>query len=336
MASFPSTYQLKASELDEVYVAESNIEEHGLVVESHYVPLVPWVQGSTTTRTVRPGFYMHWADEFFDRELRLRCNEELDFYVITFALEGHWQEISGARRRTYDRHAGTMALIRFSQSKEHRAMPTAQAKQARHLTVAIEGSQLRHWLTDRELTEHPQWRRFLNGEGDPCIVAPLTPRARLVVEQIQNCPFQGACRALSMEARCLDLIVEMIVALSPAPLLSSRRLTSQDQERIYAAAELLRKSLEAPPTLMELATRVSLSESKLKSGFHQVFGTTTFGYLRQQRLEKARLLLERGDCTILDASHMVGISNPSHFATLFKQQFGMNPKQFQLNATRQK
>ncbi|MEN3942561.1 AraC family transcriptional regulator [Prosthecobacter sp. SYSU 5D2] len=336
MARAPSSYQLTATELHEVYAEKSNVQEHGEVVESEYEPLVPWVQGATTARTVRPGFYMHWAEEVFDREVRIRCNEEEDFYVLTFALEGHWQEISGARRRLHDRHAGTMALIRFSQSKEHRAMPTAHARKARHLTLAVEGSQLRQWMTERELAEHPQWRRFLNGEGEPCIVAPLTPRARLVVEQIQNCPFQGICRTLSMEARCLDLIVEMIAFLSPAPAPASRRLTSQDQERINAAAEFLRQSLEAPPTLVELATRVSLSESKLKSGFHQVFGTTTFGYLRQQRLEKARLLLERGDCSILDASHMVGISNPSHFASLFKQQFGMNPKQFQLNVTRQK
>lgn len=336
MARSSSTYHLTASELDEVYVEESNIQENGLIVESQYVPLVPWVQGATTARTIRPGFYMHWAHEVFDREVRLRCNDELDFYIITFALEGNWQEISGARRRTYDRHAGSMSLIRFSQCREHRAMPTAQARKSRHLTVAIEGSQLRQWLTDRELAEHSHLRRFLNGEGEPCVVAPLTSRARLVVEQIQNCPFQGIARALSMEARCLDLIVEMIQSLSPAPASSLRRLSSQDQERIHAAAELLRQSLENPPTLVELANRVSLSESKLKSGFHQVFGTTTFGYLRQQRLEQACLLLKRGDCSILDASQMVGISNPSHFASIFKQQFGMNPKQFQLNATRQK
>lgn len=336
MSRPPPTYRLTASELHEVYVEKSQVQSAGLVVESTYEPLVPWVLGATTARTVRPGFYMHWAEEVFDREVRIRCNEEEDFYVFTFALEGHWQEISGARRRSYDRHSGTMALIRFSQSCEHRALATEQARRARHLTLAVEGGQLRQWLTERELAEHPQWRRFLNGEGEPCIVAPLSPRARLVVEQIQNCPFQGLCRTLSMEARCLDLIVEMIGFLDPVPGRSSRRLTSREQESINAAAEMLCKSLEAPPTLMELAARVALSESKLKAGFHQVFGTTTFGYLRQQRLEKARLLLERGDCSILDASHTVGISNPSHFAAMFKQHFGMNPKQFQMNVNRRK
>ncbi|WP_345735227.1 AraC family transcriptional regulator [Prosthecobacter algae] len=337
MARSSSIYELTSSELHEVYVEASHVEEKGEIVEAEYVPNVTWVRGGTTVRTVRSGFYMHWADEVFDRQLRLRCDEEIDFYVVTFALEGHWQEISGGRRRIYDRYSGSMSLLRYCQSSQHRAMPTANGRKASHLTLAIEGSQFRQWLTEKELTEHPLLRRFFKGEGEPCLISPITLRARLVVEQIQKCPLQGMCRALFMEARCLDLIVEMLHSLSPSPALTApRRLSPQDMERIHAAAEFLRQSLDAPPTLAELAHRFSLSESKLKAGFHQVFGTTTFGYLRQQRLQKARTLLAHGECSILDASHMVGINNPSHFAALFKQHFGINPKQFQLNATRQK
>jgi len=339
MARSSSIYELTSSELHEVYVPTSEVVEGGEVIEAEYVPHpdVSWVRGGTIVRTVRSGFYMHWADEVFDRQLRLSCDEEVDFYVITFALEGHWQEVAGGRRRSsYDRYTGSMALLRYCQSSEHRAMPTAHGKKARHLTLAIEGSQFRQWLTEKELREHPLLVRFFRGDGDPCLIAPITPRARLVVEQIQTCPFQGACRALFMEARCLDLILEMIHALQPQPTAMTRRLNPQDLERIHAVAEFLRQSLDEPPTLAELASRFSLSESKLKAGFHQVFGTTTFGYLRQQRLQKARALLANGECSILDASHMVGINNPSHFASLFKQHFGVNPKQFQLNATRQK
>lgn len=94
--------------------------------------------------------------------------------------------------------------------------------------------------------------------------------------------------------------------------------------------------LNQPPALDELARRFHLSESKLKAGFHQAFGTTAFGYLRRLRMQEARRLLETSASSILEASHLVGISNPSHFAALFKEHFGVNPKQFQMNAVRRK
>lgn len=111
-----------------------------------------------------------------------------------------------------------------------------------------------------------------------------------------------------------------------------RLLDKSERERIQAAAAHLVKCQVYPPTLADLARQFHLSESKLKAGFHQVFGTTAFGYLRQQRMETARKLLESGNSTILEASHLVGISNPSHFAAMFRERFGINPKQFQMQA----
>lgn len=336
MSRSSSPYSLKATELDSVYEMESSVEGRSGIVEAKYVSRVPWVRGHTITRTAREGLYMHWADEVFDREIRLRCDEELDFYVLTLALEGHWQEISHGQRRTCDRPPGTMALIRFSESKEHRAKASADGRSSRHLSIGIEGAQLRHWLTERELADHPHLGQFLAGAGEPWLVVPLTPRARLVAGQIQNCPFHGLARALSMESRCLDLIVEMISALDQKSASQLRKISAQEVERVHAAAEILRQTITDPPSLAELARRVSLSESKLKTGFHQVFGTTAFGYLRQQRMQLASQMLISGGHSILDAAHVVGISNPSHFAALFKQQFGVNPKQYQMNAVRRK
>lgn len=336
MSRPPSTYSLKATELDAVYEMESSFEVRGEIVEARYVSRVPWVRGATITRTARAGLYMHWADEIFDREVRLRCDEEMDFYILTLALEGCWQEMSHGRRRACERPAGTMALIRYAESKEHRAKASQQGRSSRHLSIGIEGCQLRDWLTEEELAAHPRLHDFLSGKGEPCLVTPLSFRARLVAEQIQNCPYQGLARALSMESRCLDLLVEMMASLEHSDVGTHRRINRQEAERIHAAAEILHQFITEPPSLADLARQVGLSESKLKAGFHHVFGTTAFGYLRKQRMEKARQMLVTGEHSILDAAHIVGISNPSHFASLFKQQFGVNPKQFQLNAVRQK
>ena len=160
----------------------------------------------------------------------------------------------------------------------------------------------------------------------------LTPAARLAVESVRRCPLAGACRALVLGARCHDLLVEFISASDeaarPAPMMSDT------ESRVRAAAAALSRRLDITPSLEALAREAGLSESTLKRGFRQVFGTTVFDHLRALRMERAKQLLQSGDATVIEAATLVGYSNPSNFAAAFRRQFGLNPKEFQLAARR--
>ena len=105
-------------------------------------------------------------------------------------------------------------------------------------------------------------------------------------------------------------------------------------DRLRLAAEILERDLEHPPSLERLAAEVGLSETTLKRGFRREFQTSVFGYVRTRRMDKARRLIETGAATVLEAATLVGYTNPSHFAAAFRQQFGVNPKAFQLGARR--
>jgi len=159
---------------------------------------------------------------------------------------------------------------------------------------------------------------------------PLTPLARLALESIRRCPFAGACRCMALAARGHDLLVEFLAALAEPARPGAAVVGSSD--RIRLAAEILQSDLEHPPSLAELAARAGLSETTLKRGFHQVFGTTVYGYVRARRMEQAHRLLETGAATVLEAATLVGYSNPSNFSAAFRRQFGVNPKTFQLRA----
>ncbi|WP_459195250.1 helix-turn-helix transcriptional regulator [Nostoc sp. FACHB-892] len=50
--------------------------------------------------------------------------------------------------------------------------------------------------------------------------------------------------------------------------------------------------LEHPPLLSELAQQVGVSVRTLQTGFSALFNTTVMGYLTQQRLENAQLLVQ--------------------------------------------
>jgi AraC family transcriptional regulator, transcriptional activator of the genes for pyochelin and ferripyochelin receptors len=158
----------------------------------------------------------------------------------------------------------------------------------------------------------------------------IIPEMKLPIEQIINCPFQGMTRNIYLEGKCLELIALKLEQVSQTTQLSRQKniFKSEDIERIHYAKEILIKNINNPPSLLELARLIGLNDYKLKVGFRQCFGTTVFGYLYQQRMEKARLLLLAGQMSVREVSRAVGYDNQSYFTVAFRKRFGVNPKSY--------
>jgi len=252
-----------------------------------------------------------------------------------------WGE--GAAVTAAIRAAGSRAgavLFRFEPSEDNspggtmRATPPiAPAPEATGFVVMIllSGPALAS-LGKSDQTPNVAGLRQALGSGATPPPQPLTPAARLAVESIRRCPFGGAFRDWALAARAQDLLLEFL-ARTPAGDTGTALPPGVDA-RIRAAEEILRQNLAEPPALSELARRAGLSETSLKRGFRRVFDGTVFGHLRRLRVQKARTLIEAGDCTVLEAATQVGYSNPSNFSAAFRREFGVNPKQFQLAARR--
>jgi AraC-like DNA-binding protein len=161
----------------------------------------------------------------------------------------------------------------------------------------------------------------------------LAPNIQFVLQQILNCPYSGSIQQVYLEGKALELI-----ALQSARFLQSERsqphpiLKRSDIERIYQARELVTQQLDHPPSLLDLAHAVGLNDCTLKRGFRQVFSTTVFGYIRQQRLIKARQLLQDTEMSVTEVTCLVGYTHPGHFAAAFKREFGVSPKVFKHSA----
>jgi AraC-like DNA-binding protein len=155
----------------------------------------------------------------------------------------------------------------------------------------------------------------------------ITPSMRTVLTQVLQCPYQGEIKRLYLESKALELIALSLTQTLPDEELLSPHpsLRPDDIERIHAAREVLLRTLEEPPSLLTLARQVGLNDFKLKRGFRQVFGTTVFGYVRDQRMARARQLLEGQRLNVTEVACAVGYANPSQFAAAFKQKFGLNP-----------
>jgi AraC family transcriptional regulator, transcriptional activator of the genes for pyochelin and ferripyochelin receptors len=158
----------------------------------------------------------------------------------------------------------------------------------------------------------------------------IAPNIQFVLQQILNCPYTGSIQQVYLEGKALELIaLQTAQWIESSPSRATQPLKPSDIDRIYQARDLVTQRMDDPPSLLDLARAVGLNDCTLKRGFRQVFGTTVFGYLRQQRLIKAQQLLQDTEMSVAEVTCQVGYSHAGHFAAAFKREFGVSPKVFQ-------
>ncbi|MGB3617207.1 MAG: AraC family transcriptional regulator [Catalinimonas sp.] len=150
------------------------------------------------------------------------------------------------------------------------------------------------------------------------------------VRQMFEAPYEGVARKAFVESRCLELFSHQVQQYNDDQLGSRRQvvLRQHDVSKLRLAREALLEDLRNPPTIPQLALRVGINEQKLKSGFKSLFQTTINQYLRDHRLERARLLLAEGTRNVEETMHEIGYVNRGYFARRFKEKYGVLPTDF--------
>jgi len=90
----------------------------------------------------------------------------------------------------------------------------------------------------------------------------------------------------------------------------------------------LMEDLAHQPLLDQLARMARTNRATLNSHFRRLFGMSVFGWLDEQRMVRAAILLRQGDSPIQRVGEMIGFSNSAAFSTAFKRRFGVTPRQY--------
>ncbi len=206
----------------------------------------------------------------------------------------------------------------------------------RSISVGIDSS-LMVQITGDFLGQVPKdFRNILEGRQDRlfCRFDTMTVSMQTAVQQVFQCPYKGEMKKLFLESKALELISHLITHSFGSHSLSGASISERELKPIKKARDILIDAMETPPSLKELAQLVGVSESKLTRNFRKVYGTSVFGYLRNQRMAKARILLKTGNISVTEAAYTVGYSSLSSFTKTFHTYSGVNPKDF-LKAVRQ-
>jgi AraC-like DNA-binding protein len=154
----------------------------------------------------------------------------------------------------------------------------------------------------------------------------VTPAIRAIAQQMWNAPYRGDLKRLYLQAKVIELLVIYLDLISNneehtrVPGLKPDTIA-----RLHHAKTILETRLDNPPSILELAQQVGVSDRTLLRGFKQLFGTTVIGYSMQQRLKRAEHLLRQGDRTVAEVARLMGYGHLGYFASAFKRQFGITP-----------
>jgi AraC-like DNA-binding protein len=200
-----------------------------------------------------------------------------------------------------------------------------------HLTVVnveIEPEWFEAFLADEQYDADTLKCLFKGEDWKVSFYPTVTCKTRSLAQQLWNAPYRGAAKRMYLQAKVLELLAMHLDWLDGNQnKLSNGPLKSTTVDCIYHAREILLANLECPPSVLELAQQVGVSDRTLQRGFRELFGKTVFGYLTEQRMELAEQWLRQGNCTIAEIATRAGYSNPGHFTAAFKRKFGITPRE---------
>ncbi len=98
------------------------------------------------------------------------------------------------------------------------------------------------------------------------------------------------------------------------------------EPRIARAIDYIEAHLGDDLSVAEIAGVASMSPSWFQSAFRAVMGRPVFAYVRERRLERARILLADRRLSLSQIAFACGFSSHSHMSRLFRARFGVSPK----------
>ena len=135
------------------------------------------------------------------------------------------------------------------------------------------------------------------------------------------------------EVRCSDAQFEDQVALLILHALNpvnknDKSCPSLRSTAVKRAVEYIHTHFARDLTVTELCTVTGVSERTLQYAFGEIYDSSPQNYLKNYRLEQARMLLQNGDAGhVADAARACGIHHPQRFAQYFKAMYGESPSE---------
>jgi len=148
-----------------------------------------------------------------------------------------------------------------------------------------------------------------------------------LVEEFRHCDVDNFMKPIFLESKAYEILTFHLQYINkrnnPNGLNNSLRKDTID--KIEKAVEIIETNLDQRINVHSLANKVGLNKNTLQNGFKSLYKLSVNSYIKNKRLEMAKVLIEDSDLNLTEITYKVGINSRSYFSKLFKEKYGVSP-----------
>lgn len=147
------------------------------------------------------------------------------------------------------------------------------------------------------------------------------------IHAMLNNSLTGTLKNLLIEGKVLEIVALQLneFARQQRREPGALKMRPADLDLFHDLRKYLDQHFTEELSLKGLSRMFGLNEFKLKKGFKQLFNTTVFDYIQEQKMNYSKQLLCDQRMYVNEVARLVGYKNPNHFSTAFKRKFGVSP-----------
>lgn len=150
--------------------------------------------------------------------------------------------------------------------------------------------------------------------------------------QILNPPKTISPELLKLHERRMgiDLLYESCLSFLESRQSSSKNIRYSHFDIAEGAKNFIFDHIDKDITAAQIADSLNVTISTLQRAFKTFNHQPMSDFIRKERMKKARFLLENKGLAVSQVGYCVGYNNPSNFATAYRREYGVAPKEHRL------
>lgn len=244
-----------------------------------------------------------------------------DVYIndkATLTVDGEKREIQQTR----------YAMVRLTSNVFNNAEEVSAHSHVKSVKVFFSEAWLKKYMGLDDTVDGLQ--KYISLKTASFDMEPLDAEYLKLMEELWNVRKDDPLQNIFLQNRVTLLIERFFTRLAEKMKKwdGGHNISPEDMERFMKVEQLLVKDLsEKPPTIDQLAKLVTMSATRLKKGFKEMYGTGIYTYYQKARLQKAKELLLSGEFSVRETAAATGFYNTANFAAAFKKEFNILPSQ---------
>ncbi len=166
----------------------------------------------------------------------------------------------------------------------------------------------------------PHWAQWLRGPSTHHFSLEQDRDYPRIRDRMHEAHQSAIASGVSQDELAMNAIEEVLIRVAAR---SHRHATIDDRIRLVVDAVL--KNLKRPHSIATLADLATLSESRLSHLFKEEMGVTIQRFIEDQRIHRARRLLELTSLSVGEIAEESGFPNVYYFSNRFKKATGLSP-----------